>query len=592
MKLCNRAAQSCRVRAETIPPTRCFLKETFRRYKPYFKDYKLQFFFVSIGIILAVVGTTGQAHVMKPMMDEMFIKRDEAMLIIIPLAVIFIYVVKSIGRYIQSAAMAYIGQHVIARLRERLLEKIIRMDMSFLYLNRSGELISRVVNDISRVQYFVSNMLPELIRDFLTLVALIGYVIYLNPKLAAYALVVLPLIVYPLILLAKRLKKYAHRVQEKNADIVSQLTEIFNNSEIIKANATERFEMERFGLQNWRLFKVMMKALYVSEAVPPILEIIASLGIASVVYVGARDVINEVMTPGDFFAFLTAVGLMLDPARRIGIIYGKVQEAVAATERIFAIIDAEPKIVDGSVELVDNIHTLELKSATLKYGEKTALDHINLAVQEGQHIALVGDSGGGKSSLINLLLRFYDVNEGEVLINGRPISEFTQASLRQHISLVSQRVYIFQDSLAANVAYGQEIDEERVMEALRLSDAEEFVTKLPEGIHTMMEEFGANLSGGQRQRIAIARTIYKHASLLLLDEATSALDNESEKRIQKALESYTKDKLTITIAHRLSTIEHADRIYVFKEGRIVAGGTHTELLEQSPEYQRLAGKLA
>ena len=309
-------------------------------------------------------------------------------------------------------------------------------------------------------------------------------------------------------------------------------------------------------------------------------------------YIGGKEVIDSHMTPGELTAFLTAVGLMLDPVRKVGGIYSNIQDAVAASERIFDILDRKTEIDDGTLELDEDIRTIEFQDVALRYGDKTALKHINIAIREGQHIALVGDSGGGKSSLINLLLRFYDASEGEVRINDRPITELTQHSLRHHISVVSQRVYIFQDTLAANVAYGQEIDEARVMEALRLSDASEFVASLPEGIHTMMEEFGSNLSGGQRQRIAIARTIYRHASLLLLDEATSALDNESEKRIQKALETYTKEKITITIAHRLSTIEHADCIYVFKEGRIVASGTHEELLKRSAEYQKLAGKLA
>ncbi len=567
------------------------MKETFRRYKPYFKDYKLQFVFVIIGIIMTVGATAGLAHVMQPMMDEMFINRDAQMLTLIPLAVVGIYLVKSVGRYIQSASMAYIGQHIIARMRERLLEKMLYLEMQFLYANRSGEMISRLTNDINQMRYFVSNMLPEFIRDFLTVVALIGYVVYLNPKLAAYALIVLPLVIYPLMLLAKKLKKYARRVQEKNADLVSRLTEVFNNNEIIKANATEAFEMERFGVQNRLVFKALMKALYAAESVPPLLEAIAAVGIASVIYVGGRDVIDGAMSVGEFTAFLTAVGLMLDPAKKVGMIYGKIQEAVAATERIFEILDRESGIRDGNVVLEEDIHRVAFEKVTLRYGKKAALQDISLSLQEGQHIALVGDSGGGKSSLINLLLRFYDAAEGKILVNDRSIAEYTQASLRGHISVVSQRVYIFQDTLAANVAYGQEIDEARVIEALRLSDASEFVASLPEGIHTMMEEFGSNLSGGQRQRIAIARAIYKHASLLLLDEATSALDNESEKRIQKALEAYTKDKLTITIAHRLSTIEHADCIYVFKEGRIVGTGTYKELLEHSEEFQKLAGKM-
>jgi len=568
------------------------LRETFRRFKPFFKDYIRYFVFVAVGIVLTIAATVAQAQVMQPLVDRVLVGKDATMLVTIPLLVIGIYLVKSTGRYIQTVSMKYIGNHIVARLREMMLEKIVHMHMGFLYENRSGELISRVMNDISRVRYFVSNMLPELIREFLTAIALVGYVIYLNPRLALYALVVLPLIIYPLITIAKRLKRYSHRSQEKNADVMTRLTEVFNNAEVIKANATEAFELERFGKQNWQFFKINMKTVYVGDLVAPLLEIIAAIGIAAVMYIGGKEVVDGHMTPGEFTAFLTALGLSFDPVRKVGSIYSKIQDAVAASERIFAILDRRTPIDDGAVELSEDIHSVECRNVGLHYGDKRALQGINLNVQEGEHIAFVGDSGGGKSSLLNLLLRFYDADEGEILINGMPIKSLTQHSLRHHISVVSQRVYIFQDTLAANVAYGQQIDEERVKEALRLSDATEFVASLSDGIHTVMEEFGANLSGGQRQRIAIARTIYKHASLLLLDEATSALDNESEKRIQEALEAYTKDKITITIAHRLSTIEHADRIYVFKEGRIAASGTHRELLEHSGEYQKLSGQLA
>ena len=567
------------------------MKATFRRYKPYYKDYKLQFLFVVIGILLTVTATAALAKAMGILVDEVLIDKDEYMLMLFPLFVIGIYTIKSVGRYVQSVSMSYIGQHIITRLRELLLDKILHMEMGFLHENRSGELISRVTSDIARVQYFVSTMLADMTRESLTVVVLMAQVIYLNPKLALYALVVLPAVIYPLIQIAKRLKRYSHRSQEKNADVVTRLTEVFNNGEIIKANACEEFEMERFSRQNWQFFKVNMKSIYVGNAVSPLLEIIASVGIAAVIYIGGKEVVDGHMTAGQLTEFLTAVGLMFDPIKKVGGIYSRIQDALAASERIFQILDKKPKIDDGVQCLEEDIHTIELQQVHLKYGEKTALQDINIKVSESQHIALVGDSGGGKSSLINLLLRFYDTTKGDVLINGSSIRSYTQDSLRHHIALVSQRVYIFQDTLAANVAYGQEIDEERVMEALRLSDATEFVASLPDGIHTVMEEFGANLSGGQRQRIAIARMIYKHASLLLLDEATSALDNESEKRIQKALEAYTKNKITITIAHRLSTIEDADCIHVFKEGRIVASGTHNELLATSEEYQRLAGKM-
>ena len=568
------------------------MKTIYKRYLPYIKEYKLQYFLVLIGIILTVAATTATAQIMKPLMDDMFINRDESMLYLIPLGMLGIYFLKALGRYVQSVYMNYIGMHIVSRFREILLEKIIRMDMGFLYLNRSGELISRVTNDIGRIQYFVSNMLPELFRESMTVLSLIGYVIYLTPKLAFYSLILVPLIIYPLMTVARKLKKYSHRSQAKNADVMTRLTEVFNNSEIIKANATEAFEMKRFSLENWNFFRINMKSVYVGELVSPIMEVIGAGGLAAVIFVGGHEVYNNHMTVGEFTAFLTAVGLVFQPVRRIGSIYSKIQDAVAASERVFEVLDIDNAIKDGELVLEEDITSIEGLHVSLSYGNKEALKDINFSAKDGQNIALVGDSGGGKSTLINLILRFYETSSGEIRINGRDIKEYTQKSLRHHISLVSQRVYIFQDTLAANVAYGQDIDRQRVEEALRLADASEFVAKLENGIDTLMEEFGSNLSGGQRQRIAIARAIYKHASLLLFDEATSALDNESEKRIQNALKNYAKDKITITIAHRLSTIEDADMILVFQAGRIVASGTHQELLENSDNYKKLAGKLA
>lgn len=555
------------------------------------KEYKFEYFLVLIGMIFTVSATTATAHIMKPLMDEMFIEKKEEMLYLIPLGLVGIYFFKSVGRYMQSVFMTYIGQHIVTRFREILLEKIINFDMSYLYQNRSGELISRVTNDIERIRYFVSNMLPELLRESLTTVALVGYVIYLNPTLAFYSLVLLPLAIYPILQIGKKLKKYSRRSQEKNADVVSRLTEVFNNSEIIKANATAKFEMGRFSTQNWQFFKINMKSVYVGDIVSPLMEIVGAAGLAAVIFVGGKEVYEGRMSVGEFTAFITAVGLVFQPIRRIGSIYSKIQDAVAASARVFELLDIQNKITDGTKVLEKDITHIEFRDVKLAYDEGYALDGVNVEIEQGQNIALVGDSGGGKSTFINMLLRFYDPNEGEIRINGIDIKEFTQDSLKHHISLVTQRIYIFQDTLAANVAYGQDIDEVRVKNALVLADAWAFVELLEDGIYTKMEEFGSNLSGGQRQRIAIARAIYKHASLLLFDEATSALDNESEKRIQDALDTYTKDKITITIAHRLSTIEHADMILVMQKGKIIASGKHNELLQSCEVYQRLAGKL-
>ena len=287
-----------------------------------------------------------------------------------------------------------------------------------------------------------------------------------------------------------------------------------------------------------------------AQLVSPFMEVIGASALAAVLYVGSKEVlIVKSITPGEFLSFFTAVGLIFQPFRRIGSIYSKIQDALAASERVFEVLDTTSAIQEGDKPLQGAINRIEFRDVSLRYEDKPALLHVDVAIQAKQKIALVGDSGGGKSSFINLLLRFYDVSEGELLINGENIKTLTQKSLRHEIALVSQRVYIFADTLAANVAYGEVINRQRVLEALEHADAMGFVAELEHGIDTPLDEFGINLSGGQRQRIAIARAIYKNSSLLLLDEATSALDNESEKRIQKALDAYAKDKITITIAH-------------------------------------------
>ena len=565
------------------------MKKILKRFLPYILEYKLHYLLVLIGVLLNVAATAGTAYIMKPMMDEMFIAREEKMMYIIPLALIGIYVLKSLGRYIQSVSMAYIGTHIVTRFREILLEKIVSLDMAFLYVNRSGELISRITNDVTRLQYFVANLLPELVRESLSVIALIGYVIYLDYKLAFYALVVVPAVVYPLMLAAKKLKKYSHRSQEKNADLLSRLSEIFNNIEIIKTNSTEDLELRRFDEQNWQFFKVNMKSVYVGELVSPFLEISGALGIAMIIYVGGSQVYAGEMTTGEFMAFLTAVGLVFRPLKNLGQIYSKIQDAQAASERIFDLLDTPSKIKDGTKELQEDIRSIEYKDVVLEYEGKNLLDGISLTIKEGEQIAIVGDSGGGKSTLVQLLLRYYDPKSGCICINGEDIRNFTLTSLKTHIAFVTQRIYIMHDTIAANVAYGYEkIDKERVIQALKDANAWDFVEKMG-GIDVMLDEGGSNLSGGQRQRIAIARAIYKDASLLLFDEATAALDNESEAKIQEALKKYTKGKISITIAHRLSTIKDADRILFLRNGKIIADGSYEELLQSSEAFKKLAG---
>ena len=428
------------------------MKEIIKRFWPYIKEYKFHYMMVVFAGLLIVAATAGNAHIMKPLMDDMFIDKKEEMLYLIPLGLIGIYLTKAIGKYLQTVYMQYIGQSIITRFREILLEKMISMDMAYLYQNRSGELISRITNDIGRLQYFVSNMLPDMFRDVLAVIALVGYVIYLNPMLAFYTLVVVPVVIVPIMSIAKRLKKYSHRSQAKSADILSRLTEVFNNSEVIKANATEKFEIGRFSEQNWQFFKINMKTTYVSAIVSPILEMIGVIGLATVIYVGGREVYDGNMTVGEFTAFITAVILVFEPIRKLGAVYARIQDALAASERVFEVLDQESHIKDGTKILNQDVHTVEFEDVSLLYDDCYALDSVSITIKEGENIALVGDSGGGKSTFISMLLRFYDPDNGIVKINGEDIKNYEINSLKHHISFVTQRIYIFHDTLAANVS--------------------------------------------------------------------------------------------------------------------------------------------
>ena len=561
----------------------------FKRYIPYLKDFKLYFFFVFIGICLTIIANVATAHIMQPMMDKLFIAKDEDMLIKIPLLMLGIYFLKGVGRYIQSVFTTYIGQHVVTTFRTKLLNKLLFLDIAYLQNARSGEMISRIINDISRIQYFVSSMLPEFIRELFTVIALIGYVLYLNAELAFYALIVLPIVILPIAYISRKLKKISFGSQEKNSDLLSMLNEIFKNIEMIKNHSSEGFELKKFAKENWEFFKINMKAIYFNELSSPILEIIGALGLALVIYVGAKEVYASTMSVGEFMAFLTAIGLVFQPARGLGKIYTKMQDALVASVRVFEILDKEASIIDGKKEL-EKINKIEFNNVYLKYEDKEALKGIDFKVIRPKKIALVGESGGGKSSIINLILRFYDTSGGEILINDENIKNYTLSSLRKDIAIVSQRVYIFNDSIASNVAYGFKVDEKRVLQALKDANAYDFVKQMDDGMYTNLLEGGENLSGGQKQRLSLARALYKHASVLILDEATSALDNESEAQILETIDKVSKDKIIISIAHRLGTIKDYDEIYVVEDGKIVANGSHKDLIKTSINYQKLYEK--
>lgn len=563
------------------------ITEVFKRFKSFYKEYIPQFIIAIIGMIMASVGTAVSAWLVKPVLDYIFIQKDETLLYILPYAIIAIYFIKSLGVYLQAYFTAYIGQDIVRRFRYNQLSNILSLDMSFFHKYRSGELMSRIMGDIERIRSIVSNLIPELVREFVTIIGLLCVVIYQSPTLALFSLIVLPAAFYPLSRLAKRMRRISRTSQETSSDITSVLSQIFSNIEIVKANNAQKKELDKFGAQNDKIFKLNLKSVKTNTLVSPMMETLGSIGIAITIIIGGQQVIDGQITVGSFFSFLTALFMLYTPIKRLTAIYNQMQDAIVASQRTFELLDMSPSIVDGSLDFPSRVNSITIQDLKFSYGDKVALNGINLKVYKGQMIALVGSSGGGKSTLINLLMRFYDPDSGIILINENDISEFKLHSLRENIGLVTQRVYIFNDTIAANVAYGAPLDEAKVIKALKMANAYSFVQNLDDGIYTTLSEYGANLSGGQRQRIAIARALYHDPQILIFDEATSALDNESEKEITKAIENLGQEKIVIVIAHRLTTIKNADKIAVISSGKIVGFDTDEVLEKECEIYKNL-----
>jgi len=563
------------------------MKQFFKQYIPYYKNYKLYFFIAIVGMIMVSIGTAGTAYVIKPVLDEVFINKDTAMLQLLPIIVIVLYGLKGFGKYLQTYYISFIGLDIIKQVRNKFLAHILKQDIKFFNVKHGGELLSRINNDIYMIQGAVTTSISTIILEFFTIIGLIGVVIYQSPKLAFYGLVVIPLVIYPLSRLAKRMKKLAHQTQQKASLLMTILGEIFNNIELIIAHNSQKFQMTEFQNQNQNMFNVTVKGVRTNALISPFMEIIGAIAASIVIIIGGMEVINGTLTVGAFFSFMTALFMLYTPIKRISSFYNQFQVAIASNERINNIFAQEAEILEGTKEIQKEIDQIVFKNVELRYEDTVALKNINLTAKRGQKIALVGDSGGGKSSLVNLILRFYDPLKGEVLFDHHDIKDLTFQSLRSNISIVTQRVYIFNDTIAKNIAFGLEVDTQKVIAVLKQAHAWEFVNKLPQGIDTILDESGSNLSGGQRQRIAIARALYKDPQILIFDEATSALDNESESIITKVLDEVSQDRITFVIAHRLSTIKNADKIAVFKNGTIVCEGEESKLLESCDEYKRL-----
>lgn len=544
------------------------MKLFFKRFFPYIKDYKFFFIIAILATMLTGACTSWGTYLVKPVLDDIFMKKDMQMLYIVPALLILSFLGKGIGILVQTYFINYIGLDIIKRLRNQMLEKILSMEMAFFNQMRNGELIARTTNDIGLVKASVSNYLAQAAQEFFTIIGLICVVIYQSPKLAIIGLVIMPLAIYPLSLIIKRIKKVVRKNQEKNSDITAKLSEIFNNIEIIKASNGEAIESHDFQKHNQQFFKLGLKNALLAQLNSPVMEFLGALAIGLVIFIGGSEVVAGHLSAGAFFSFMTALFMLYTPIKRLVGMASSFQEALVASDRIFEILDRKPSIIDGDKKLKEKIEYLSIQQVGLSYDGTRALKDVNIELSCNDIAAFVGKSGSGKSSLVNLIMRLYDPSDGKICINGKDIRKFTQHSVREKVAIVTQRIFIFNDSVMANVAYGNKLDEDRVLWALKQADALDFVSALKDGVHTILDEFGTNLSGGQRQRIAIARAIYKNPEILILDEATSALDMHTEEAIKDTIAKIAKDKIVILVAHRPSTIALANKIYHFNKGEV------------------------
>lgn len=557
----------------------------------YFMPFKLKVIAAFLSMFVVAGCTAAMAYLVKPAIDQIFVNKDVEALKLLPFMIMGVMVAKCCFRFVQTYFMNSVGMRVIEALRNDLYEKIVVLPMRFYEESQVGMLMSRILNDVVEIRNSVPSLVM-LIREIFEVAGLIAVVFYQDAELAFYAVIVVPVAAYPLVFFGKKLRKLGRKSQAGVANINVFLQESFSGIKVIKAFATESLETTRFRGENNKLMSLTVKQVLNSELSSRVIDLLSSIGIGMVIFYGGMRVINGTTTAGTFFSFMASLILLYEPIKKIDACNMDIQRALAGAERVFDILDS-PHVVresGGASEVELPFKSLEFRDVRFTYPSATrpALDGINLDVRAGERVAIVGPSGSGKTTLVHLIPRFYDIDGGSILLNGRPLPEYTLKSLRLTQGIVSQDAFLFNSSVRDNIAYGQAgFSQEAIEGAARAAYAHDFIMELPEGYDTIIGERGARLSGGQKQRLTIARALLKNPPLLILDEATSALDTESERIVQLALENLMRDRTSIVIAHRLSTILSAHLIVVMEEGKIVAQGKHHKLLETCPLYAKL-----
>ena len=566
-------------------------KIIFQRLLDALSPYKTKLVISMISMVMVALFTGSQTYLVKDLIDKIFIAKNEYYLLGLTMLVVIIFGLKGIFYYTYHYLLEQVGLSIIKDFRTKLFRHIHVQPLSFFHNYPTGTLISRIISDVTFMQHAVSSALVGILRDFTTVIVLLGVIFYLNWKLALFSFVVLPFTAYPIYRFGKLFRRLSTTSQEETAHVSNVLYETITGNRIVKAFNMEEYENDRYNNQLTDLFNVELKSAKFRCLQHPLMEFIGGVAMALFIWFGGKGVIEGSSSPGTFFALMTSLVVAYDPIKRIGKVNASIQQGLAAAARVFTILDIIPAISDtpDAQKLKPFKRSIDFENVTFDYSDNTrALNKVSLSVPRGQTLAIVGHSGGGKTTFTNLIPRFLDVSSGSIKIDDVDIRDISMESLRDQIAMVTQQTILFNDTVRNNIAYGSfDSTMEDIEKAAVAAHAYEFINNLPERFDTVIGEGGARLSGGERQRISIARALLKNAPILILDEATSALDTESEREVQSALENLMKNRTTFVIAHRLSTIKTADRIIVIKSGMIVEDGTHDELLQKQGEYELL-----